>query len=1064
MAAGVLSISLGRTDVEFLPSWRDYALLTFFLVLFLLSGWLTWSLIWCGSGSAASRKSKEKIAPATSCLEAALGCLLCSLAVTSVILLLTAQAGIFRIRFWLSLLAVYDLVALLIHWRIARSVPKPEAADPLRGDDPHPVHLLSRSFSCRFEKSDLWALALALLAFMVLNRPGEFVAANRDPGEYLNIAVRLAEAGSLRFRDPDFQEFRMPEKQTLFLKNPLELEPFPEVLPGFYLVDASKGELLPQFFPLYPVWLSMCFKLWRFEGAFLLNVCLGTLSVLLLLPLGERILNSRPVGLGAGVLLASNPAQVWLSRSPFSEVLVQVFLLGGLWLLAVGVRFRSRGAMTLSALLFGLSLFARVDSALILPALSLLLFCRDVDRKAFFLPVAACAAYASVHASLFSFPYFENVRKTIWTNSFPWEVSVLVGGLAFVALVFLVRRVCKSAAGRLGDGTQEFDSQSPTPSSFHRLVVIALLVVCTLTFVYGVFVRPHLDWARESVPLPSPHEGTVSLYNEINWIRLAWYVTPLGLGLALLGALSCIPRLVTGGATALTAFALILVALGGFYLYKSRAFPDNYWVVRRYIEIVIPGLLLLACLALNQFYGLLSRFLPKFWSGAFSALVFAVVWIGEIHAIAPFWKERELAGTLRQMEFLASLDEKSDILLLEQGPFQEFLSTPLKAIFQKTVYPLASTRPDVPAFEKLLQRWLSEGKNVHLLASREQTELYSRQLQFVPQHRFEFKTRVVEATYERLPRSMTPLSYPLQIYSLKLTPLTDLKAVTLNMDFSFGFEPKGFHAPETNPVHETFRWTSGFASLELPQLQAEGSAILSLSLAQDCPEKLNPSPARILFNDKLIAEPRLTPRFEVMRWEIPKGLLNPHARNQLSFTSSTYSPVQLGNSEDQRELGIMVDGVKLQSAEPISLSNPLQLDLGSEGDVLDGDLAGFFGREPGSYRWTEPESEVRLPVPVDSRKPLRLSLRAVKSCPDPAFRQWLSLNLDGAMLGKAELMGTGMEFRVYEFSLPQRPAAGAHSVIRLTVDPPWNPAQAGHSTDSRTLGCAIDWIKIDGNR
>ncbi len=1050
--------------MEFLPSWRDYALLTLFLVLFLLSGWSTWSLIWHGSGSAASGKSKEKIEPATSCLEAALGCLLCSLAVTSVILLLTAQAGIFRIRFWLSLLALYDLVVLLIYWRAARSVHKQEAADPRRGDSPCPVHLPFRFRSCRFEKSDIWALVLAILAFTVLNRPSEFVAANRDPGEYLNIAVKLAEACSLRFRDPDFQEFRMPEKQTLFLKHSLEQAPFPEVLPGFYLVDASKGDLLPQFFSLYPVWLSMCFKLWRFEGAFFLNVCLGTLSVLLLLPLGERIFNPRFVGLGAGVLLASNPAQVWLSRSPFSEVLVQVFLLGGLWLLAVGVRFRIRGAMTLGALLFGLSLFARVDSVLILPALSLLLLCRDVDRKAFFLPLAACAAYATVHASLFSFPYFENVRKTIWTDSFPWKVSILVAGLAFVALLFLVRRVHKSSAGRLGEGIQEFDSQSPTPSSFRRFVVIALLVVCILVFAYGVFVRPHLDWARESVPLPSPHVGTVPLYNEINWVRLAWYVTPLGLGLAVLGALSCIPRLVTGGATALIAFALILAVLGGFYLYKSRAFPDNYWVVRRYIEIVIPGLLLLACLALNQFYGLLSRFLPKYWSGAFPALVFAVVWVGEIHAIAPFWKERELAGTLRQMELLASLNQKADILLIEQGPVQEFFSTPLKAIFQKTVYPLASTRPDVLAFERLIQRWLSEGKDVHLLASQEHTELHSRKLQFVPQHRFGFKTRVVEATYERLPRSMTPLSYTLQIYSLRPATRTDPKTVTLNMDFNFGFATKGFHSPETNPERETFRWTSGSASLELPQLEAERSAILSLRLAQDYPEKLNPSPARILFNDKLIAEMQLTPRFEVMRWEIPKDSLNLQARNQLSFTSSTYSPVQLGNSEDQRELGIMVDGVKLQSVEPISLNNPLQLDLGSEGDVLDADLAGFFGREPDSYRWTEAEAEVRLPVPVDGRTPLRLSLRAVKSCPDPAFRQWLSLNLDGAMLGKAELVGTGTEFRVYEFPLPRRLATGGQSVIRLTVDPPWNPAQTGHSADRRTLGCAIDWIKIDGNK
>jgi hypothetical protein len=1052
--------------VEFLPGWRDYALLTLFVFLFLLSGWSTWGLIWHSSGSTGGGKSKERIGPELSCLEGALACLLCSLAVTSVILLLTAQVGIFRIRFWLLLLAVYDLVAVLFsHWKLTRSVPRPETQEPLRGGEPRgSVYPPFRLFSCRFERNDLWALALAIFAFIAFNQPGEFVATNRDPGEYLNIAVKLAETGALRFQDPDFQEFSMPEKQTLFLKDPLDWAPFPEVLPGFYLVDASRGRLQPQFFPLYPLWLSLCFKLWRFGGAFLLNICLGTLSVLLLLPLGERIFKSRLVGLGAGVLLAANPAQVWLSRSPFSEVLVQVFLLGGLWLLGVGVRSRAAGALTLGGLLFGLSLFARVDSVLILPALSLLLFCGEVDRKAFFLPLAACTAYATAHAFLFSFPYVENVLKTVWTGSFPWQLSVLVAALASVGLLFLSRRVHKSSAGAPGRGIRGSDTQSPSPSSFRRFVATALLVVCTLVFAYGVFVRPHLSWARESVPLPEPHVGTVPLRNEINWVRLAWYLTPLGLGLALLGALSCIPRLVAREATPLIAFALILAALGGFYLYKSRAFPDNYWVVRRYIEIVIPGFLLLACLALSHFYGLLSRFVPRYGSGALSALVFLMTWVGEIHAIAPFWRERELAGTLRQMELLASLNQPADILLLEQGPFQEFFSTPLKAIFQKTVYSLASSRPDVLAFDRLLQRWLGEGKRVHLLASQEQTELQSRKIQFMPQHRFEFNTRVVEAPYERLPRSMIPLSYTLQVYNLELKKLMEPpKTVTLNMDFNFGFATKGFHAPETNPERETFRWTSGSASLELPPLKAE-RAILSLRLAQDFPEKLHPSPVGIRFNERLIAEPRLMPRLEVLRWEIGADLLNLHERNQLSFTSSTYSPAQLGNSEDQRELGIMVDGVKLQSAEPISTSNPLLLDLGSEGDALDADLAGFFGREPDSYRWTEAEAEVRLPVAVDTRTPLLLSLRAVKSCPDPGLRQWLSLSLDGAMLDKVELVGTGTQFLVYEFRLPQRPVPSGRSVIRLTVDPPWNPAQVGHSLDRRTLGCAVDWIRIDGNK
>ena len=1021
--------------MDFTPTGTDFALLFVFLFLFACSGWLTARLV---PGRTILSPSDPAAVP-FSCLEWILCGVLGAFAVTSVILLFTAQLGIFRIRFWLLLLAVFNLAVFLVwfsRWRKRALTP--------------------RAPCFRFERKDLWLLPLVVFAFWMMNRPAEFVATYRDPGEYVNIAVKLSDSPSLRIRDPQFQNFNAKEKQALFLREPLEKAPFPEVLPGFYLADAQKGDLLPQFFHLYPLWLALCFKLWRFDGIFLFNALLGTFSVCLVVGLAEQLFSSRFLGWAAGILLASNAGQVWISRSPFSEILTQVFLLGGLTLLASGTRTKNKGLMALAGCLFGLSLFVRIDSVLILAGLGVLWFCPVPHRRWLFLPLIGFTAWSVFHVWLFSFPYFFHALRTVQSASPGWAVTALLAGGSILLGLVAYRRL-RLGAARTAAGAMPAEIAAPAT---RRLFPAAAMVLFGLIVLYGVFVRPHLESARQVVPMPMPHSGTVPLYNEINWMRLSWYLTPIGLGLACLGVLRMIPRLVTGNSPVLWPFATIFGLFASFYLYKSQAFPDNYWVVRRYIEIVIPGCLIFACFALQWLSQRSFRALPPRSGLVFSALLYLMVWGGEIRSFSGLLKERELSGTLQQLEVLAGLNRDADILLLEQGVFQAFFSAPLKFIFQKTVYPLAHVQLDGAALATLVENWHRQGKRVHLLSSDEQTQVGGRRLQFLPRQRFEFKTRVVEPVYERLPRMMMDLKYGLQIYEVQpAAPAPPPSAVTLNMDFNFSFPTRGFHAVETTADGEAFRWTSGPASLELPELTAANEGVLSLSLAQDFPQPLA-SPARIHFNGHLVAERRLPRRFEVIRWPIPGAWLNLNGKNTLSFDSAIHSPAENGRSDDRRQLGLMVDGVKLETLSAISASHPLLLNLGSEQDTLDADLSGFFSRDRDSYRWTEAQAEVKLTSPLDTTRPRRLVVRAVKACPDASFRQWISVSVDGRAAGRTELLGAGMEFREYPFTL-QPGASSRRPVIQIAVEPAWNPAKAGGSADSRTLGCAIDWIRIE---
>jgi hypothetical protein len=1018
-------------SLDFTPTGTDVVLLMVFLFLFACSGWFT-------AGLLRRTSPNDPASVSFSFLECSVCGLLGAFAITSVILLFTAQVGIFRIRFWLLLLGVFDLAAFLL------------AFARWRGRSP-----TLRSACCRFEWKDLWLLPLMIFAFWMMNRPAEYVATYRDPGEYVNIAVRLADSPSLRIRDLQFQNFNSREKQALFLREPLEQAPFPEVLPGFYLADPRTGVLLPQFFHLYPLWLAVCFKLWRFEGIFLFNVLLGSFSVMLVVSLTEQLFSSRVVGWAAGLLLASNAGQVWMSRSPFSEILAQVFLLGGLTLLALAVRAKHKWLMVLAGSVFGLSLFVRIDSVLILAGLGIVYFCADAHRRWFFLPLIGFAVWSVLHVWLFSFPYYFHAFRTVQNASPSRAITALVAGGIILAGFVAYRRRRLPAAGTAAVTSAE--NRFPATRRWFPAIVMVLF---GLIVFYGSFVRPHLESTRQVVPMPVPHSGTVPLYNEINWLRLGWYLTPVGLGLACLGVLLVIRRMVAGDSPILWPFAAVFGVFASFYLYKSQAFPDNYWVIRRYIEIVIPGALILACFALQWLSQQSFRVLPARSGLILSVLIYLMVWSGEIRSFSSLLKEPELSGTLRQLEVLAGLNRDADVVLLEQGVFQEFFSAPLRFIFQKTVYPLAHLELDGAALATLAESWHQQGKRIHLLSSEEHTEVRGRQLQFLPRHRFEFKTRVVEPAYERLPERMMDLKYGLQIYEVQPTvAASPPTAATLNMDFNFGFPTRGFHAVETTADGEAFRWTSGSASLELPELTPGSEGILSLSLAQDFPQPLA-SPVRMHFNGHLVAERRLPRRFEVIRWPIPGVWLNMRGKNIVAFDSATHSPGENGLSDDRRQLGLMVDGVKLETLTPISSSHPFLLNIGSEQDTLDADLSGFFSRDRDSYRWTEAQAEVKLTTPLDTTRSLRLVVRAVKSCPDASFRQWISVSVDGRMAGRTELLGTGMEFREYPFTL-QPGANSRQPVIQIAVQPPWNPAEAGGSSDSRTLGCAIDWIRIE---
>jgi len=1048
--------------MEFVPTTTDYFILVVFTLLALLSGCFSFVFFCCGpSGHTAKSESSKRrwntsipsgsIEPPSTFLpsgvtffEMILLILVNTLLVSSFVLLLTAQLGVFRFRHW-CLFFVLFLAGTLVYLY-------------LRGKT---GRFSTRTVSLDLAPGDWLFLPLGALAFLVFNPPSQAIH-TRDPGGYANIAVKISETGSLKFKDPDYERFNSKDREMLFLPLPLLNVAHPQVIPGFHLVDPVSGELIPRYFHLFPIWLALAFKLWRFSGMFGLNIFLGILSVLMLVPLGRSLFGSRLIGFLAASLLALNLGEIWIVRSPFSEILTQLFLLAGIWTLSIGMGDGHKGFCRLAGLLFGLALFTRVDSVLVLVAV-LVFFCiisltrnrnqpHSFPLLSFILPLSAMVIYALLHTLVFAYPYVETVLNTFRRTSF--SAGRVLALVVLSAMAVLIARA-----------SNRWNQFVSTNEAFKKKVTIFCFAFLTSLFIYGYFIRPR-DISSDLIPLPYPLEGNVPYYDEISLVRLGWYVSPVGIVLACLGSLITLGRLMRGRSVKLLPFALILGIFALFYLYKSRAFPDNYWVIRRYVEIVIPGFLLLASLSLVSLLKACRMYKSGIWKTVVTlcagGLLAAMLW--PLKMSYALLSQREWENTFPQLENLAGTNQDADILLLERGQFQDFFSSPLKFIFHKAVYPLASDSPDPAAFDRLMEEWTQKGKKVNLLASEERTALTSLKYKFVPKELFRFQTRVVESAYERLPQTIEDLRFAVQLYEVReRREPVDSTAIGLNLGYHFGFRATGFYNMELSNNYEPFRWCGGQSSIDLPGVAGKDDAILALRLRRDVPENLGAMPIRVFLNDQLVGEPKLSPKFQVVTFPISKALLKGRTSNQIRFSSSTYSPAQLGISDDVRELGFMIHSLKLQLLTPISPEHPYALDLGSQSDEVDAKLENFYPKEPASFRWSGPAAQVVVERPLALGPNLKTSIRALKSSPNPAFRQFLTVSVNGRDLGQVEMLDRWDEFRTYDFPIPKEAPRSPQTVIAIKVSPPWTPARGDTYTDDwRALGCALDWLKIEG--
>ena len=291
-------------------------------------------------------------------------------------------------------------------------------------------------------------------------------------------------------------------------------------------------------------------------------------------------------------------------RDSYSELPTQVVLLGGLWLLTRPGAPRPRSPC-FTGLLFGATVMARIDGPLYLVAI----------------PFALGAAVARAPARRCRRPRCERRRRGVARrrrrahdrararrraaaqHRVPAAISAAASllqyvGLALVCIVAIGIAVVRAAAGHLAGARPRADG---CPTSRRSLVGARPLRArgsfartCSTTTAYR---HPYIASLQKLEQLAI---DATRRYYEDSLIWHSWYLGPLALAAGIVGVALLTREVLRGRRGPIGLVVVAFLPVTAVYLGSPSIFPDQIWVMRRFLPFVIPGFILFAFVVVDR--------------------------------------------------------------------------------------------------------------------------------------------------------------------------------------------------------------------------------------------------------------------------------------------------------------------------------------------------------------------------------------------------------------------------------------------------------------------------------
>jgi hypothetical protein len=502
----------------------------------------------------------------------------------------------------------------------------------------------------------------------------------RDPGAYFQFGYWIAQHGSLPI--------------------PASLAAFGGSHPGLsfssYGFAGHAGTVLPRLAAGLPVMLAVGLWAHGLPGGVAISPLLGAFAVLTVGGLTGRLAGPRWAPAGAFLLALTLP-EAYTSRSAFDEILVQTLLFGGLCLVVDSLAPRqSRILAALGGFAMGLTVLVAIGSVVdLLPTivfLGTLLAARKPQALPFGGGLLAGIGYGLIGGFRLAGPVLGPLDPGLGL------VLLAAGGFLAVTLA--------GATIGLVDPVRRLAARVFRARPLRWLPDLGAVIVVAV--MAGFLIRPYVQIVDGG---PNPYIAALQrisqlpvdprrLYAEDSLYWVIWYLgaPALLLGVAGLAVVTrrCLRALITwrdrAGVARAWALPLMIIGWGTVtVLWQPATLPDQPWASRRFVPVLIPGLIvaavwvcaLLAARARERGAGLgaMSAVVACFVAALAVPPVVTTFGIGAAAATSPVLHpartglalQRTGAGQLAAIRGLCgAIPAGSSVLLLDQDAAQQF--------------------------------------------------------------------------------------------------------------------------------------------------------------------------------------------------------------------------------------------------------------------------------------------------------------------------------------------------------------------------------------------------------
>jgi hypothetical protein len=582
----------------------------------------------------------------------------------------------------------------------------------------------------------------------------------------------------------------------------------------------------------------------------------------------------------ATLVLALNVVEVWYGRYPNSEVMMQAMLFSVLLASARGHQDDDPFFTWVAGGLGGLLVFLRFDAYMALACISAALALRwIVEARA---PRWGFTSLV-VLGSLLGFAYYTGAM-TQYFEQYEMNLPSLPLGIGLLAAAASVTFVLGALRDRF--------AQMAT-----RYLPLALAGVVIALAAYALFFR-------------QPEIGVRAAWDafSLRTFRDVYAGWPI-----IIAALAGYAMVARREFWRDPAFFLVFAGFSFFFFYKIRVAPEQFWMARRFLPVILPGALLLAAGAM--FGPSTPEFRRTVRRGVGAAILMSLIAWQYGTAARPVAAHVEYKGAIRQVDQLAQHFTDRDLIIVESRGASDLhvLAVPLVDLYGLEVLVLESQLPDRHQFEAFLTQALSKYARVFVIASGG-TDLLSRRITatsiaFAPMKMPEYET----TPWNEMPKGAREKDLGYSIYQLTAAPQTP-RGFDLDVGYLDDLQDVHLFAREI-AEGRTFRWTREQSFIVASGLTGDERQVEFVMHNGGRHPNAPPATVDVFFNDVLLGRLNVTFGFQTYRLALPADLARAAGANpdpaQLRLVSNVWRPSEFVGGSDTRDMGVMLDRVAI---------------------------------------------------------------------------------------------------------------------------------------------------------